>query len=248
MNFNDEVLERLAPAQGWVSDWSDILERAGERRSARLLTKRRLIMVVAVLAAVLVPLAAFGSANEWWFLRFGSPAPTKEPFIVKEGEWDGHAWQLIAYPSTTDGLCFGMTPKGSNADGEGGAMACAPIAGVARTAQTKASPDMSITYLAGSGTEEGPPYIVGPVIAKASTVEIRFGRGDVLRVPTFAGVEPLQNLRFYAAQLPSGLRANPTAVSTLIKWVAGLDADGNVVACLAPQTAVDGISRLSDCR
>ena len=31
--------------------------------------RRRLILAFAVLAAVSVPLAAFGAANDWWFLN-----------------------------------------------------------------------------------------------------------------------------------------------------------------------------------
>lgn len=249
MIFSDKILDRLAPAHAWVSDWPDVLERAGERRSAGLVTKRRLVMVVAILAAVLVPLAAVGAANEWWFLKFGSaPTPTKAPGVVKEGEWDGHPWQLIAYPSGTDGLCFSVTPKRSTGVGEGGALACGPFAGVARTPETKESPDMTITFLSGSASKELPAYIAGPVIGKASEVEIRLGNGDVLRVPTFAGPEPLQHIRFYATQLPSGLQTTPRRFPTFLKWVAGLDANGNIVACAAPLTAKNGISSLSDCR
>ena len=249
MIFSDEVLDRFAPAHAWVSDWPDVLERAGEGHSARLVTKRRLVMVFAVLAAVLVPLVALGAANDWWFLKFGSgPMPTKAPLVVKEGEWGGHPWQLIAYPSTTDGLCVSVTPKGSNGGGEGGALGCGPFAGIARTPETKASPDMTITYLSGSGSKQLPAYIAGPVIGTASAVEIHFGNGEVLRVPTFAGPEPLHHIRFYATQLPSSLQTTPRPFATFLKWVAGLDAKGNVVACLAPMTAEDGISPLSDCR
>jgi hypothetical protein len=249
MTFADEILDRLAPRQAWVSDWLDVLERAGVRRPARLVTKRRLIIVVAVLAAVLVPLAALaaGAAKDWWFLRFGdAPAPAKTPVVVKEGHWDGHPWQLIAYPSTTDGLCFSVTPKQSTESGEGGAMSCGPFAGVARPSETKGSPDMTITFLSGAADRELPGYIAGPVIPQARTVEIRFTNGEVLRVPTFVGPEPLQHIRFYATQLPAG--QTPRRFPAFLSWIAGLDRDGNVVACLAPPTAKDGRSPLSDCR
>ena len=62
-------------------------------------TGAALIQAFAVLAAVSVPLAAFGAANDWWFLNNrGAPLPTTAPQVVKEGEWDGQPWQLIAYP------------------------------------------------------------------------------------------------------------------------------------------------------
>jgi hypothetical protein len=225
------------------------MKRGGERRPARFVIRRRLVLAFAVLAAVLVPLAAFGAANEWWFLRFGgTPVPTTAPQVVKEGEWNGHPWQLIAYPSATVGLCVSITPKDSRDTGEGGALGCGPFVGVARTPESKASPDMTITFLAGDATEKLPAYIVGPVIEEASVVEVRFGDGDVLRVPTFAGPEPLQHVRFYAAQLPTDIQLTPRTAAASLRWVAGLDASGNVVACLAPKTAKDGISSVSACR
>lgn len=127
-------------------------------------------------------------------------------------------------------------------------MSCGPFAGTARTPETKASSDMTITYLSGSATAELPAYIAGPVIDKASIVEIRFGSGDVLRVPTFTAPEPFEHIRFYATQLPASVQPRPRAFATFLEWIAGLDASGEVVACLAPLTAKDGSSPLSDCR
>lgn len=245
MMLGDDALSRLAPAHAWVPDWSDVLERAGSRPSARLVTRRRLILALAAFAAVLLPLAALGAANDWWFLNSGDPpAPTKSPVIVKEGEWDGHAWQLIAYPSGTDGICVSVTPKGASREGVGAAMGCARIA---RTSDTKGSRAMTITYLM-SGSKELPPYIVGPVIDGVSTVEIRFRDGEVLHIPTFAGPEPLEHVRFYAAQLPAHTRPSLNTTVEFPQWLAGLAANGEVVACLAPATAKDGVSPLTDCR
>ena len=244
MALGDELLDKLAPAQGWVPDWPDVLLRAGAGPSGARVTRRRIVIVSVVLAAVLVPLAALAATNDWWFLKFGGvPTPTHAPLVVKEGRWDGHPWQLFAYPSTTVGLCVSVTPKHSA--GEGAAMGCAAFAGIPRTPETKASPDMTITYLSGSASAELPAYIAGPVIENASTVEIRFANGDVLRVPTFAAPEPLSHIRFYITPLPA---ADQTTPSTFPTWVAGLDTNGNVVACLAPLAANDGISPFSDCR
>ncbi len=233
-----------------MAEQIEALERAGERGSVRPLTPRRLVLALAVLAAVLVPLGALGAANDWWFLRFGgSPVPTTAPQVVKEGEWDGHPWQLIAYPSATDGLCISMTPTDSANEGEVGALGCSMFVGVPRTPESKSPPDMAITVLAGAASEKLPAYIAGAVIKEASAVEIRFVDGNVLRAPTFAGSPPLQHIRFYAAQLPTNFEMTPENVTRVFpKWVAALDASGNVVACLAPRTAKDGISSLSDCR
>ncbi|HEV7642291.1 MAG TPA: hypothetical protein VGO39_15630 [Gaiellaceae bacterium] len=248
MAFGDELLDRLAPARGWVADWPNVLERAGATPS-RFVTKRRLVLALVALAAVLLPLAAVGAASDWWFLRFGgAPAPTSAPVIVKDGEWSGHPWQLVAYPSTTDGLCISVTPGASAHGGRGGALSCGPFAGGSRTPETKASPDMTITFLSGGGSPELPAYIAGPVIDKATTVEIRLGNGEVLRVPTFAGPESLGHVRFYATQLPAGAQQSSRMFLAPLRWVAGLDANGDVVACLVPDTAKDGISDLADCR
>ena len=230
----------------------------------RLLTKRRLMLGFAVLAAALVPLAALGAANDWWFIQDHGPAPVSAPDVMKEGEWSGHPWQLIAYRSGSVGLCVSVTPAGSTAGGReripfspprGGATSCAPFVGVP-TAETKGSSKMTITFLSGAAGDELPAYIAGPVIDKASTVEIEFGTGEVLRLPTFSEATSLGRVRFYAAQLPAtipmpqpGQRIqNPTQPWPPINTLAGLDSDGNVVACLAPRTAVDGVSPLSDCQ
>jgi hypothetical protein len=248
MTVGDDVLDRLASADAWVSDWPNVLERAGYRRALRLVTKRRVIVAFAAVAAVLVPLAAFAAANDWWFLGVGgAPTPTSAPVVVKEGEWDGHPWQLVAYPSTTDGLCVSVTPKRSAGLGSG-AMSCGPLAGVSRTPETKGSADMTITYLSGGASKELPAYIAGPVIDNALTVDVHFGNGQILRLPTFAGPPPLEHVRFYAAALPAGPGMTPTTSASILEWLAGVGADGRVVACLAPRTAKDGISSLSDCR
>ena len=62
-----------------------------------------------------------------------------------------HPWQLVAYPSTTDGLCFSITPKVSGAEPRGGGMACGPVAGVSRTPATKAKMAERIVRTASNG-------------------------------------------------------------------------------------------------
>jgi hypothetical protein len=172
------------------------------------------------------------------------------PVVVKEGEWSGRPWQLVAYPSGTDGLCFSVTSKRPAQAGAVGAMNCATFAGISRTAETKASPDMTITFLSGWGPSGFlPTYIVGPVINKAVEVEIRFANGQDMHVPTFGAPAPVKQVRFYATQIPDSavpkqLRGEPQAFD----WIAGRDKEGTIVACLSPLKAKDGISPLSDCR
>lgn len=242
MTAQTDPLDRLAPALGWAGDWDDVLERAGESararpRLGRVFRRRRLVFAFAVLVCVLIPIVAVAAANDWWFFRYGgAPTPLHAPLVVKEGEWSGHPWQLIAYPSSTDGLCYSITPS---PEGAGAAMSCAPIVGLPRTQETKPSPDMAITFMVGSGTVHLPAYIAGPVVESAEQVEVDFGDGYVLRVATFPAPESVGRVRFYAT---------PVSESASPQRIVGLDGNGKVVACLVPRTAVSGVSPLADCR
>jgi len=232
------IFERLAPNDLWSPNWPDVLERAGVVRVRR---RAKLVLTLAAAALVAIPFVALAASNDWWFFRFGgTPTPASAPVVVKEGEWQGHNWQLVAYPSTTDGLCFGIArPEGGGTGGD--ALGCAAFVGVKRTPESKRSADMSITYLASGGSPTFPAYIVGPVIGTATVVEVRLGDGSSLQTETFAAPPSLAGIRFYAMQLPGQNQTRPD-------WVAGYDANGRIVACLAPLTAKDGISPLSDCR
>ncbi len=247
--FPSEILDTLAPPVEWEPHWADVVARSGVRAPRRrLITKRRVVLALAVGLVTAVPFVAYGAASDWWFLRTGSaPTPVNGPVIVKEGEWSGRAWQLVAYRSTTDGLCFAVTPKGDDVHGGGAAMSCAPIAGVPRTNQTKPSPDMTITYMAATPTAKLPSYVVGPVVQTAREVEIHFRTGEVIKTPTFAAPATLGDVRFYATEIPrSTLSSAPDLLA--VGKVIGLAATGDrVVACLVPSTAVDGVSSLSDC-
>jgi hypothetical protein len=254
MTFDDDVLDRLAPALPWEPDWADVLGRAGRPDRSRWLRpqgKRRLVLALAALAVVLIPIVAVGAANDWWFLRFGNaPTPAGTPVVVKHGTWYGRAWELVAYASTTGDICFGVMPPGSEAGGEVGALGCAPFVGIPHPSGRKAAAEMTVTYLSGGGGDGLHGYIAGPVIDAASQVEIHLAGGQVLRLPTFAAPPSVGHVRFYAAPLPAGVslpRVGPGSLQPLVTSVAGLDSDGNVVACLAPATAIDGVSPLSAC-
>ncbi|MGD0274246.1 MAG: hypothetical protein ABSB96_11020 [Gaiellaceae bacterium] len=69
MTFDDDALNRLTPALPWKPDWADALERAGELdpRRRQPWAKRRLILTLALLAAVLILLVALGAASAWRF-------------------------------------------------------------------------------------------------------------------------------------------------------------------------------------
>lgn len=248
MTDTDALLHQLAAGSSFQPDWQDVLRRAGEAPVARTLASRRKLLIALAVAAVAVvlPLVAMAAANDWWFFAHGAaPTPTHAPIVVRSGTWNGHAWELVAYPSTTDGLCFGVTPKSTAATtGRGAALACAPFVGVSRTHRTKQSPDMSITYLDAQGGPL-PNHIVGPVIGRATSVRIRLRNGRTLHTRTFPAPTPLQHVRFFV--LTATPYAAPRPGPDLIQWIAGLDANGRVVACLAPATARNGISPLKAC-
>lgn len=248
-SLDRDPLDELASGARWEPHWQDVLARAQSvqagRRGARMrLPRRRLALALAVVSVVAVPFVTYAAANEWWFLRAG-PKTATAPEVVKEGVWSGHPWQLSAYRSTTDGLCFAVTPQNSPASGEGATMSCSPIVGVPRTRATKQTPDATITYLSGSAGEL-PTYIAGPVVATAAEVVIRLEDAHVLRTTTFAGPRSLGQVRFYALPMPGAFRFRPQ--QAFVVSVAGIDEGGKVVACLVPHTAVDGLSPLSACQ
>ncbi|MGD0167822.1 MAG: hypothetical protein ABSC51_11155 [Gaiellaceae bacterium] len=248
MIFDDEVLNRLTPALSWEPDWADVLGRAGEperHRLRRLCGKRRLILVFAILVAVLAPLIALSAENEWWFLGGGSLlTPASPPVVVKEGSWDGHPWELVAFRSTMGDLCYGVMPPGSEVSGVGGGLACGRFHGIERPNGTKVTWDVKIagSSAGGNGRNDFPAYLDGPVIDSASQVEITFPNGQVMRVPTFAAPTSVGRVRFYATQLPAN--ASLDSITSL----AGLDKDGHVVACSVGATVAAGPPPLSACK
>jgi hypothetical protein len=221
-----DVLDRLAPLHEFVPDWDDVLARAGLRYGPpRAKTRRRLVMVAALLAATIVPLAAIAESHDWWFFSSGAPAPATDVYVVRTGEWDGQRWELVAYRTVNDGLCFSMAPAGSNGRG---AMNCDRILGVTRD-WSQDTPH-AITYLSSGATKDLPAYIVGAVTEEAETVAVYFLDGEVLRTETLAAPRSLGTIRFYAAQLPRGLL--PFALgSGFVDKLVGFN-DGRIVACL----------------
>jgi len=245
----DELLDRLAPGEGWRPAWEDVLRRAGDAGPRRL-PRRRLLVAAAVLTAIAVPLVAVAASQDWWFLR--NPGrdfePSRAPVVVEQGTWSGHRWELVAYPNAANGLCWGITPSASQATGADAGLACAPFVGFAKS---KHSPDLSITYSAASGTPSFPAYVAGPVVSGAETVAIRFGR-ETIRTPTVAAPRGLGGVRFYAVQVPGRLFPKPRGAFPPLRrpvtWVAGYDRDGRIVACLSTRVNRNGISPDSACR
>lgn len=242
----DSALERLAPPQHFAADWADVLGRVGELapepadRGRLLARRRRPGLVAAALAATLIVLVAATavaavndwSVTDWWFLGNGAPAPVTTPVVVKSGSWDGKGWELVAYRSTSHGICFAMTPSGAGkADGFGGGLACGGFSPVAPSGSIGGL--HRITFLSGSSPQL-PTYIVGPVVDNAVEVVISFANGAVIRTPTFDAPASLGALRFYAARVPESV-PRPTPRAPSLEKLVGLNEDGQVVACLTPR-------------
>ncbi len=233
----DSLVPRFESERG---DWARVLREAHGTSRRRRRPTRRIVLLVAIIAAILVPLVAVAASHEWWFFRFdgSAPPPATPVVVVKEGVWDGKAWQLVAYRSTTDGICFGITPTNSRA-GEGAGLNCDQIDGVPRTAESKPYARHGITYLEVSSSEL-PSHVAGPVVDQAIEVAIHFDDGTVVRTPTFAAPESLGSaIRFYLVRLNA---VQPPSIEKLV----GLDAAGHIVACLTTPMPESGV-QLSAC-
>jgi len=256
----DSVLEELVPGfDDEHGDWERVLRaalpgevarsgRSGTRHPRkRLIPRRRLAILVAVVIAIGIPLGA-AAAQDWWFFRFpgAAPSPTTQVSVVKSGAWDGKPWQLVAYRSATDGICFALTPATTGPPGDGAALSCAQIEGVPRTEQTKPSAPYAITFLAGSSLGF-PAYVVGPVIDTADQVEIHLASGEVIRTPTFGAPGDLGSIRFYAAQVPEPRPSSGERPDVGVEKLVGLTDMGEIVACLVVPMPEAGVP-LSACR
>jgi hypothetical protein len=222
-----KTLDNLAPAQEDLPAWEDVLDRAGIAGASarRPLWKRSWIVVAAALIAVLVPLAAIGLEQNWWFLREEGmgPKPATDVVVVKSGTWNGYDWELVAYVSSTDGICYGIQPTSPGKPTAGGNLSCGP--------STITATEAALGW--GKG-ERLTPYIEGPVTDKAEQVEIYFTDGQVVRTPTFAAPKALgSSVRFYATPFPSGVDFPGKSFSDPVEKLVGLDGAGKIVACLA---------------
>ena len=226
-----ETLESLAPPQEDIPTWEGVLYRAGIETSAldrRQLRKRYLIAITALIA-MLVPLAAIGSQSNWWFLSDGSPQPVSDIMAVTSGTWDGYKWQLVAFRSDRMGLCYAMqsTKHGLPGPKDGGGEACGEFDGVPLRPSSKPSRSVTIAALSGSlgPLTKDSPYVVGPVVDQAARVDVYLQGGRVIHAPTLDAPDELNlPVRFFVAQLPPA----ETSFSKLV----AIDGAGNVVACL----------------
>lgn len=262
----DELVPRFEDEQG---DWPRVLVDAGvapghtrpvgnstsvagrvpdRRWPVARLTRRRLVVVAVAALAIAIPLVAAAS-QDWWFFKVAgsAPDPTTDVAVLKSGVWDRKPWQLAAYLSATDGICFSLAPTATTGQaGDGAALNCDAIEGVPRTDESKPYVPHAITFLTGSSVGF-PAYIVGPVIDKADEVAIHLDDGSTIATPTFDVPKELGSIRFYATQLPELERSPGEPRRTGIQRLVGLTSEGEVVACLVP-SMTDTVVPISACR
>ena len=236
----DELVPRFDNERG---DWSRVIAGArarelvtnsvrppdttsGRHRPRRWLTRRPIAVIAIAVVAIATPLLAAGS-QDWWFLRAPLPDPITDVKVVKTGEWDGKPWQLVAYRSAREGVCYGVLPRSTSGsgDGEGGGFSCIRIAGVPQESDSEEA-RLGVLYLSGPSPALA-AYVAGPIVDSAEEVEIHLVGGEVIRTPTFDAPDELGSIRFYAAQLPE-----TDSSGGQVQKLVGIDRDGEVVACL----------------
>jgi hypothetical protein len=206
---------------------------------------RRAVIAAAAAVTIAVPLAALAAAQTDWRLLPSNerPAPVGDVHVIKTGTWDGKPWQMYAYLSSTDGVCFALVmPASAHPEAEGG-LACDRIEGIPPTEDAKPFAPHGISFLVsfapprpGPGTLPG--HIAGPVVASAEAVEIHFSNGRVVTTETFDAPEELGEIRFFATELPP---RKGRAIETDIVKLVGVDRNGREVTCLRlPMPGNDG--------
>lgn len=114
-----------------------------------------------------------------------TPAHTASEPTVISGRWHGIKWELTANTGRDGSYCIVMT-VGRDED----ARSCGSIR------------NDGISYLFGTGSP-ALTYVVGPVIAKARSVQIKFFVRPPIRISTIAPPPTLyRGIRFFAAILP----------------------------------------------
>lgn len=220
----DELVPRFEHERG---DWARVVADAGYEE--RRIPRRRLVLVAAALVAVALPFVGAASQGWWFFSGGGAPPPITDVHVVRSGSWGGEPWELAAYVSAENGICFSLTPTSpSRRAGEGAGLACAWIHGLPTAAPEANWRRLTITLMAGGSSPTFPAYVVGPVVERADEVAIHLADGRVLRTPTFDVPDELGAIRFYATQRPQPGRLPQAS----IRKVVGLTSGGEVVACL----------------
>jgi len=206
--------------------WEDVLRRARVGASSSLLpriagvagslpervrlsgrpTRLRVSLGLAIgIATLAIPIVAVGATRGWWFSTGRAPEPVGATVIVTSGTWNNIPWTLTAYRSKKDGVCYSLTPRGSeNTTGAAAAMACTNVVGLPQAPSAPAP--TAIGFLNGHPGNGLPDYVAGPVSSDTADVEIKLDSGQVIQTPTVAPPSDFgAPIRFYVTALPCGV-------------------------------------------
>jgi hypothetical protein len=200
------VLDRLVLIPVEAGDWGRVVADSGATKPRdSLLRSRRLalaLVALALLAAAFAFVPALAGQGYFWFLDYGAPKPTTPVVTVTSiTDRSGTTWQLTAYQSEKQGLCFQLTNEARS-----GAAVCGSATRVG----------VGI-FGADSGT-----FVLGPVTADARRVDIVGSAGEVEAMLATAPEELGSDIKFYVTQLPVGFGAP--------RMVRALDEQGQVIA------------------
>jgi hypothetical protein len=160
------------------------------------LTRRAAVIAVAVVGLVAAPVASYAHTVGY-------------PTTIKSGRWHGMKWKVTARTGSDGSYCIDMEISG-RLDGR----SCGSI---------RDRGSRGISYMAHWGRPT-PNYVIGPVIAKARSVHIRFFDRPPIRISTIAPPrtpELDRGIRFFTVILPC-----PATPRSLV----ARDAAGRVVA------------------
>jgi hypothetical protein len=206
--------ERMIPRTRSVPDWNEILRRASEwervptnadpvwQAPPRRSRNRRLALLMAAVAALTAALAlvpALAGQGYFWFLDFDAPKPTTPVVTVTSfTDSSGTTWQLTAYQSEHNDLCYQLTPDTNTATGAG---ACSEI--------------MPINSLILSNGVAHTALVAGPVTADAKRVTLVGADGEAEATVATAPDALQTEIKFYIAQLPAGMTDAPITIKAL---------------------------------
>jgi len=118
---------------------------------------------------------------------------------VASGHWNGEAWTLEVRDQVSGGnvaICYRMSSGTEGLGGSCGNFILPRLAG---------APEFGMTLADKIGGCPGTDYVVGPVVAKASGVDVTLSNGQTVRTRTIAPPAGLaQAIGFYVARIPCG--------------------------------------------
>jgi hypothetical protein len=83
MTFIERTLEELTAGDEWSPDWHDVLVRADPSAARKPRVSRRVMLALAaVVAAIVVPLGAIAATQGWWFSSAPAPPVIKQRFVA----------------------------------------------------------------------------------------------------------------------------------------------------------------------